>query len=99
MQDTITQHTPGPWEFGGNFGPKDDVEIWHNADLVAMVSNQTELDMLLANARLIAAAPELLEALEALVDVAGVASTPSTRQAFNAEIKRAVAVIRKACGG
>ena len=56
--------SPGPWEFARNFGPKDDIEIWHNADLVAIVSNQTELGTLLANARLIVAAPDLLAALQ-----------------------------------
>ena len=56
--------SPGPWELARNFGPKDDIEIWHNADLVAIVSNQTELGTLLANARLIVAAPDLLAALQ-----------------------------------
>jgi hypothetical protein len=59
---TNTQHTPGPWRIGDAgftvFGPPKPGAL---PETIAPVKNR-------ANARLIAAAPELLEALEALLD-------------------------------
>lgn len=64
----MSKHTPGPWvhrirlDEGGNIGTKDGYAIcdmaYHYSSL-----DRGELD---ANARLIAAAPELLEALQAI---------------------------------
>jgi hypothetical protein len=60
-----TQHTPGPWKFGSKADSKFYKRNISGADgyHVAAVSsrNEHEVD---ANARLIAAAPDLLEALE-----------------------------------
>jgi len=57
-----TQHTPGPWRIGDAgftvFGPPKSGAL---PETIAPVKNR-------ANARLIAAAPELLEALEALLN-------------------------------
>jgi len=75
----MTKHTPGPWEIGnkGDFGTFNPAHIYgnHGADSVAHVygvplhTTLEEVDSAryaagLSNARLIAAAPELLEALE-----------------------------------
>lgn len=61
-----TKHTPGPWEFTDNalVGPKiDDKPIW-----LRPVILRSEVGVSDANARLIAAAPELLEALRGMMD-------------------------------
>lgn len=64
-----TKHTPGPWEVG----PVDDTVVTHvGADGVRLVVAEIDGDynqpetwpIMEANARLIAAAPELLEALD-----------------------------------
>lgn len=59
------KHTPGPWRCEG---PDDfhDFNILHNGDslaVAAVVSNMRDLPQITANANLIAAAPEMLEAL------------------------------------
>lgn len=65
MKTIKTKHTTGPWRVGDNgatvFGPKTSETLRTIATLtkVPMVLNETK-----ANARLIAAAPEMLEALE-----------------------------------
>jgi hypothetical protein len=56
-------HTPGPWELNGDTITGKDTDL--NRSPIATVSHfyrNREIDQ--ANARLIAAAPELLEALE-----------------------------------
>jgi hypothetical protein len=66
-----TTHTPGPWRIGDAgqtvFGPKTD----HSAPVtVALMPTPSERVSFLerkANSKLVAAAPELLEALEGLV--------------------------------
>lgn len=74
------QHTPGPWEFGSGDNyyvradayPKNFPHRFESDDLgdyLAYVGNRTH-DFGKANARLIAAAPELLEALRAVISVA-----------------------------
>jgi hypothetical protein len=69
-------HTPGPWEISGTFEHRGDPSIWANITpvgyksygAIAQVSFFNELvtfdPVKLANARLIAAAPELLDALQ-----------------------------------
>ena len=59
-----TQHTPGPWSV--NFKKFDEVTA-SNGAIVASCNKLTGLVNLQANARLIAAAPDLLEALKGLV--------------------------------
>ncbi len=74
---TQAQHTPGPWYDATTQRDQSEREIWHDeAGLVATVSYvgryqaaQT-CETLTANGRLIAAAPELLEALTKLLTVA-----------------------------
>ena len=56
------KHTPGPWECDGDLVHKDGFEI---AIVEAHYEDYVELQQ--ANARLIAAAPDLLEALKVMV--------------------------------
>ena len=61
----MSKHTPGPWEFLDNslVGPKiDDKPVW-----LRPVILRSETGVAKADANLIAAAPDLLEALETLV--------------------------------
>jgi len=59
-----TQHTPGPWEW--KFDGKYCVGLEPN---VIWVGREPTLDIEAANARLIAAAPDLLAALQTLMDL------------------------------
>lgn len=60
----MTQHTPGPW----NIGTKNGARVWsENGETLIADANASESlrkEIKKANARLIAAAPDLLEALE-----------------------------------
>ncbi len=59
----MTEHTQGPWEY--EFVGHDTQEFWiMDSDGFLVADAQTE-----ANARLIASAPDLLEALENIVEV------------------------------
>lgn len=59
-------HTPGPWLFCDDSGPHRN--IWAEALIVARVDgDEHHKDTADANARLIAAAPELLNALETIL--------------------------------
>ena len=61
-----TQHTPGPWHPKGVIRPQEQpLDIVGGISLVAIVPAQPTLGKRAANALLIAAAPELLAALEA----------------------------------
>ena len=64
-RDTMTNHTPGPWltRFSGSW-KTEVVEPSDKVGLIAALNERGTLDELKANARLIAAAPLLLEALE-----------------------------------
>ena len=84
-----TKHTPGPWRADWvNVYRKDD----HLADCCPKAKNGIPLEQKEANARLIAAAPELLAALKALVNMQkGHENWP--------EVKQAEAAIAKATQG
>jgi len=63
----MTTHTPGPWKF-----TRDDDVYDANDDVVGGISGPTASEQR-ANARLVAAAPDMLEVLRSLVrDNAGV---------------------------
>lgn len=92
------RHTPGPWRIGedGRFG----ISVWgeeHVADVKTY-----ERDARKANARLIAAAPDLLEALQVLF--ASYKALADSGDAGNWKIenqpegKQALAAISKATG-
>jgi hypothetical protein len=85
---TVT-HTPGPWHVAGGTDERF-VDSGTNGT-VAKIAIKPEMS---ANARLIAAAPQLLEALETLLDI-----SPFARDATGADMhERARAVIRSAKG-
>jgi len=76
LQETAT-HTPGPWHRGiahGNplliFENAKDARLVASASIPHFTAHERE-----ANARLIAAAPDLLEALQAVVDICDVDET------------------------
>lgn len=87
------QHTPGPWE-AGQYGNSFIVTAKGGMYDVAVVRNIGNEDNA-ANARLIAAAPDLLEALRQLRDAFIVTSVEMQADAMRA----ARAAIAKATGG
>ncbi len=62
-----TKHTPGPWK-RAHHGHYNQIQIYTKNIYhpLAVVQNQEDMQ---ANARLIAAAPDMLEALAAMVDM------------------------------
>lgn len=64
----MSNHTPGPWVFydDSNDGKTNRIEIVATGKTVARIYNSVQAEDL-PNARLIAAAPELLEALVAVM--------------------------------
>lgn len=62
----MSKHTPAPWRTLGNWAVVTKTKTI--ADLYKSNADCDELDEIEANARLIAAAPDLLEALKDLVD-------------------------------
>ena len=86
-------HTPGPWDAiwwdaDGLYVGKEDTSA--PVDVVACIESNNEAD-----ARLIAAAPDLLEALERLADRFAFDGVPEDGEE---EYEEALAAIRKACG-
>jgi len=71
----MTQHTPGPWYFDANTFDELDVIVQNKyktiiiADCCGLLNLSPPLQEAIANARLIAAAPELLEALRKVVNM------------------------------
>lgn len=71
-------HTPAPWEIPSWHITKDSphtIPIWSHGGIIAIVegergSKTLSTEKLLSNARLIAAAPELLEALKRIQEMA-----------------------------
>jgi hypothetical protein len=70
----MTTHTPGPWHVHTNIGRKGETGVIADGApcIIAIMGNQKEWPAETANnAQLIAAAPELLEALEEALSVMG----------------------------
>ena len=65
---TRATHTPGPWHIGDKFTGRFvyNADGWAVADCRGEPTSRMPFDQKEANARLIAAAPALLEALEAI---------------------------------
>jgi hypothetical protein len=85
------KHTPGPWTFD-----KDNLNIYANG-MVAETYGHTHNGERHANARLIAAAPELLEALEALMIEIKLEYGPKEFEALvSSKSKKAVFMAEKA---
>ena len=92
----MIKHTPGPWKFG-EFG--DDTVRAENWGIVAWLSIKRRIhldhrEMALKNARLVAAAPELLAALETALPWLEVALAGG----FSEKLAEIRAVIAKARG-
>jgi hypothetical protein len=65
----MSKHTPGPWAISAPDADADAIAIWapNETYCIGEVFNVSRIPANAANARLIAAAPELLEALQALI--------------------------------
>ena len=101
-----TKHTPGPWmvhTYDVNLGPYNKaLDVGTSGRAVAKVIGEFENpkvgDQARANARLIAAAPELLEALEAVTRRLEHVLHKNGISALPTDIKNARAAIAKARG-
>ncbi|HFH4386342.1 TPA: hypothetical protein ACGJWY_006788 [Pseudomonas aeruginosa] len=88
----MRKHTPGPWEFsaGADYGDEGnyaDVTALNGDVIIARVNNLIPASA--ANGELIAAAPDLLDALVALVECEQ--TTPELWEAARAAIAKATA--------
>lgn len=103
----MTKHTPGPWQLARApqisrrvMMPDDTVEIRAgsgNGGLIAcLYARNWPHGMDEGNARLIAAAPDLLEALEAILQSRAIAADASKGPSTRALEKQACAAIAKA---
>lgn len=67
----MSKHTPGPWDFSWEIQPNGCPTVGHKGLMVCMVAHSAkdpeQKETALANASLIAAAPDLLAALESSV--------------------------------
>jgi hypothetical protein len=94
-----TQHTPGPWHTDG-FVTKD-LDIISPDGRIAMIDcDDCDADTLEANARLIAAAPDLLDALLSIAEHAREFADLEDSETMVARMTdKARAAIAKATGG
>lgn len=106
METNETKHTPGPWwtqASTANGEPEIVVNRPWSAGgaSVCVVESSRRHDVLLADARLIAAAPELLEALELALQGLDIAATKQLPEfiGFVLTADKARAAIAKARGG
>ncbi len=100
-------HTPGPWTFDANelggsypiYPPDSYLTPWI-AEAKGPHVGPNNLDEVLANARLIAAAPELLEALQGLTEIIGLTAIKheSQRDILQKSFEIARTAIAKATG-
>ena len=93
----MTKHTPGPWNFydDSNDGKTNRIEIVAVGKTVARIYHSVPAEDL-PNARLIAAAPDLLNALKRILDEPN--NTMSDGKALKEIIRIARAAIAKATG-
>ena len=80
-------HTKGPWHIGMKPGPIIYGEV--GEQIADMSSSMLERDEHIANARLIAAAPELLEAAQKAVALMAAAGTGYAKTELRAAIAKA----------
>lgn len=89
-----TGHTPGPWEYddqcGSVWSPGFDIQIAHcmSQPGVGMLHDMAEVR---ANARLIASVPELLDALQNMVDLLVGLGSPLAKGTFANDAREAIA--------
>ena len=99
------QHTPGPWQvavdiFDNDGMPETAIQAMNGGATVAVALDfgLNNPDMRQANARLIAAAPDLLEALQELVSIVAIHQFSTNNKFAWAEMECARAAIAKATG-
>lgn len=95
---TNITHTPGPWRITTDFIGVYDSEARRIANLDSDGAPDFDVDETLANARLIAAAPELLVALEEMVAAFGW-QAPNANPTVETAVATAWKAIAKAKGG
>lgn len=108
----MSKHTPGPWKHVGQTGDgkrqlveSANDDSWERCS-AEIDSDDCDHDMAIANARLIAAAPELLDALEGLLDARdtdweeAAEGDPDSDEgkAWLSAVKQAYEAVRKAQG-
>jgi hypothetical protein len=97
---TRTQHTPGPWHVDTC---DDDLVYSANGLHIATVGNENQPDQsgeeITANARLIAAAPEMLETLEYFFNIMHDYESSRRKGYVKLALDQARAAIAKAKGG
>lgn len=107
MENEKAKHTPGPWDvYAGNEGHpvihSPEFEKYAGGGIIGIAETRTvgEKEMEQANARLIAAAPELLEVAEILSDALGYLQSDGEIPAAYWKVLRekSCAAIRKAKG-
>ena len=91
----MSKHTPGPWHVLTDVDRiRDSARIFAGSKFIGMVGNSDDThEQTYSNAELVAAAPELLEALEDLMYWLNICSTPTLQS-----IEIANQVIAKAKG-
>ncbi len=89
--DIMTQHTPGPWKLNPAMDFSGTWDAWLGKDgvTIAHIQSHKSKELTTANARLIAAAPELLEALKGLCEPADPATDSRRWEAAKAAIAKA----------
>ena len=88
----MNKHTPGPWRVVEDRVPAS-LEVYSGKTAIAECWRRAETETELANARLIAAAPELLDALQYLANVC-----PAINAQGEEAHQRASAAVAKAVG-
>lgn len=96
----MTAYTPGPWKCSSAKFPDDhDVQEYGDTGAFYLVDTQDGgMPISLANAHLIAAAPEMLEALELLLAFTRIYGAEEVRNDFGSLITKANDAIAKAKG-
>jgi hypothetical protein len=92
---TKTTHTPGPWSTGANstlsiFSPI--VNGAYKTTVAEACTQKIGIEEAEANAKLIAAAPDLLQALIEVKRIGGFGSDGTIGQTINAAIKKATII-------
>ena len=97
------KHTPGPWTATWTHGSRCAIHCgaWMSQGTVAVVlaagnDGDFSRETAEATARLIAAAPDLLDALESLITLAKVANVGGTSMYASPAVVKAIAAIAKA---
>ena len=94
----MSKHTPGPWQYVLQGGTTLFITEADGSTIICVrvTENTTAHSRLAANARLIAAAPDLLEALRRFADTD--LTNPIVRDTFGFDVLHARAAIAKAEG-